>query len=74
MTYSIEIPESARLSETDMKMILAGELYERGILTIGQSAMVAGLSKRTFLELMGKYGFSLFQQNEEELLKEIGNA
>lgn len=74
MNYTVEIPESAQLSEMDLKMILAGELYERGLLTLGQSAKVAGLSKRSFIELMGRYGFSIFQQTEEELLNEIKNA
>ena len=41
-------------------MLLAAKLYERGILSAGQAAEVAGLSKRAFIELLGKYGVSVF--------------
>jgi predicted HTH domain antitoxin len=33
----------------------AAKLYESPKLTIGQAAEAAGLSKRTFAELLGKY-------------------
>jgi predicted HTH domain antitoxin len=42
-------------------------------LSLGQAAKVAGLSKRTFIEIMGKYGFSIFQMSEEEFLNDLEN-
>jgi predicted HTH domain antitoxin len=74
MTLIVDIPQQTPISELEMKIIFGGELYERGFLSLGQAAQVAGLSKRTFIEIMGKYGFSIFQQSEEELLKEIANV
>lgn len=74
MTYTIQIPESASLSEQELKIILGGELYERGILSLGQAAKVAELSKIAFMEMMGKYGFSIFQQTSEDLVEDIKNA
>lgn len=74
MTYTIQIPESASLSEQKLKIILGGEFYERGLLSLGQAAEVAELSKVAFIEMMGKYGFSVFQQTSEDLVEDIKNA
>jgi hypothetical protein len=35
---------------------------------------LAGLSKRTFVEMLGKYGVSLFSQTADELKSDIDNA
>jgi predicted HTH domain antitoxin len=74
MSLIIDIPTQTPISELEMKIIFGGEMYERGFLSLGQAAKVAGLSKRTFIEIMGKYGFSIFQMSEEELLNDIGNV
>ncbi len=55
-------------------MILASRLYESGKLSAGQAAEVAGLSKRTFIELLGRYGVSVFSQSAEDLQNDIENA
>jgi predicted HTH domain antitoxin len=73
-TFSIQLPESSHVSEFDAKIILAGELYERGKLSLGQAAEVAGLSKRAFIEIMGKYGFSIFSDSMEDFEKDLKNA
>ncbi len=65
-TLNIKIPESPDYNEFDLRMILASRLYELGRLTSGQSAEIAGLSKRTFLELLGKYNVSIFGYTIEE--------
>ncbi|MCX6160928.1 MAG: UPF0175 family protein [Ignavibacteriae bacterium] len=65
-TLNIKIPESLDYNEFDLRMILASRLYELGKLTSGQSAEIAGLSKRTFLELLGKYNVSIFGYTIEE--------
>jgi predicted HTH domain antitoxin len=73
-TITLPLPDTFNLSEMELKIILAGELYERKKLSLGQAAELAGLSKRTFIEIMGKYGFSLFSDSEEDLLSDIENA
>lgn len=73
-TFSVELPESSYITEFDAKVILAGELYERGRLTLGQAAEVAGLSKRAFIEIMGKYGFSIFSDSIEDFERDLKNA
>jgi len=74
MTLQVKLPQKFNLSEAEIKIILAGELYERGSLSIGQAAEIAGLTKRAFIEVMGKYGYSLFSKSVDDLLSDIKNA
>ncbi len=71
-TVSVNIPEE--MSELEIKIILAGGLYKREKLTLGQAANLAGLTKGTFIESMGQYGFSVFGDSVEDLLNDIENA
>jgi predicted HTH domain antitoxin len=68
------MPKQAMISEFDIKMFLAAKLYEARKLSLGYCADLAGISKRTFVELLGKYGVSLFSQNASELKSDIENA
>lgn len=71
----MSVPDSFQFSDHDLKIVLAGELYERGVLSLGQAADVADLSKRVFIELMGKFGYSLFAgKDEADLISDIENA
>ncbi len=71
-TLTIEIPDS--LDEHESKILLAAKLYEKGSLSLGQAAGVAGYSKRTFMELLGNYEVSVFNYSEAEIEKDIKNA
>ncbi len=73
-TISITLPDLAGVTEFDARVILAGELYQRGKVSLGQAAEVAGLSKRAFIEIMGKYGFSPFSESVEEFRQDLKNA
>ena len=73
-TVSLNLPDNIDINEPELKIILAGELYERERLSLGQAADLAGLSKRAFIEILGKFGFSIFSQSEEDLLSDIENA
>ncbi len=73
-TIAVELPDHLDLSEFDVKMILAAKLYEDGKLSSGQAAEMVGLSKRAFIETLGKYGVSVFGYTFEELEKDLGNA
>jgi predicted HTH domain antitoxin len=55
-------------------MLLATRLYEQGKLSLGQAAEMAGYSKRTFMELLGDYGVSVFNYPPEELEQDVQNA
>jgi predicted HTH domain antitoxin len=71
-TLTLQIPDN--LDEREAKTMLAAKLYEKGSLSLGQAAEVAGYSKRTFMELLGSYNVSVFSYSETELEKDILNA
>jgi predicted HTH domain antitoxin len=55
-------------------MIIASKLYEDAILSVGQAAEMVGLSKRAFIEMLGKYGVSVFSTSVSDLHIDISNA
>jgi predicted HTH domain antitoxin len=73
-TISINIPEMSDLDSRELTMIVASQLYEGGKLSLGQAADVAGYTKRTFAELLGKYKVSIFNYPFTDLLKDVANA
>ena len=73
-TLTLEIPDTVNLDEKEAKTLLAAKLYEKGTLSLGQAAELAGYSKRTFMELLANYNVSIFNYSDAELEKEIFNA
>ncbi len=73
-SMNFSVPDHVNFDETEWKIILAGELYEREKLTLGQAAELAGFSKRAFIEIMGKYGFSIFTDTVDDLISDLKNA
>lgn len=71
---TLEIPDNLDLDDKEAGMLLAGKLYEQGRLSLGQAAALAGYSKRTFMELLGNYGISVFNYPAEELEDDVKNA
>jgi predicted HTH domain antitoxin len=63
----LNIPDSVDLKDCDFSMIIASKLYQDSTLSAGQAAEVAGLSKRAFLEILGRYGFSVFSSSIDDL-------
>jgi len=73
-TIHINVPDSVDMSEYDFSMLLAAKLYEARKLSSGEAAKMAGLSKRTFIELLGKYDVSVFGNSISDLHSDIDNA
>lgn len=73
-TLQLHIPDSVEKEDNELAMIIASKLYEDGTLSAGQAAEVAGVSKRTFIELLGKYGVSVFSTSVDDLESDIENA
>ena len=73
-TLTINIPDSLDVENKDLAMLVATRLYEVGKLSLGQAAEVAGLTKRTFAELLGNYNVSIFNFPASDLSKDIVNA
>jgi hypothetical protein len=73
-TIQLNIPDGIDLKDHDFSMIIASKLYEDAILSAGQAAKIVGLSKRAFIELLGKYGVSVVSTSISELNSDILNA
>lgn len=71
---TIHLPDTVDLDEKEVTMLLAAKLYEQGKLSLGQAAALAGYTKRTFMELLGKYGVSVFNYPAGELDRDVKNA
>ena len=73
-TIQINIPDGVDLKDYDFSMIVAAKLYEDAKLSSGQAAQIVGLSKRAFIEMLGKYGVSVFSNSISDLQSDIKNA
>ena len=73
-TIQLNIPDSIDLRDYDFSMIVATRLYEEAKVSSGQAAEIVGLSKRAFIELLGKYGVSVFSTSISDLKSDIANA
>jgi predicted HTH domain antitoxin len=65
----VELPPNVSLDEA--QLLLAVKLFETGKLSIGQAALLAGYSKRTFIELLSKMGVPVINYPAEDLEREI---
>jgi predicted HTH domain antitoxin len=70
----LNIPDSVDLKDYDFSMIVAAKLYEDAKLSAGQASEIAGLTKRAFIEILGKYGVSVFSNSLDDLHLDISNA
>lgn len=68
-TMTLQIPDT--VDEKDVKMQLAAHLYDKGIMSSGQAADLAGISKREFIETIGQYGVSVFGESLHDIEKII---
>jgi predicted HTH domain antitoxin len=66
-TLTISLPEEVELYK--VKMIIAASLFERGILSSGQAAELVGITRREFLEEVGKFGGTIFGETAEDIAK-----
>lgn len=71
-TSELKVSLPLGLSEDEAKLLLAIKLYEVGKVSLGQAAKLAGFSKRTFMEMLGRYRVPVFAYSPEELRQEIG--
>lgn len=72
--FQIQIPDSVEINDFELKMLIAVKLFEDGKLSSGQAAEIVGVSKRTFIELLGKYNVSFFGYSYEELEEDLENV
>ncbi len=73
-TLTLNMPDTIEVDNRDLAMIVSTKLYEQGKLSLGQAAEVAGLTKRTFAELLGSYNVSIFNFPASDLSRDVANA
>jgi predicted HTH domain antitoxin len=73
-TLTLNVPDSFDIDDKEVAIILATKLYEQGRLSLGQAAVLVGLTKRNFIELLGKYNVSVFNYPASELSRDVKNA
>ncbi|MEO7045029.1 MAG: UPF0175 family protein [Ferruginibacter sp.] len=73
-TFTISIPDNLEIEETELKLRVAAQLYDERKISLGEGAAIAEVSKRDFIENLGRFGVSLFNYDTEDLLEEIKNA
>lgn len=73
-TLTLTIPDSLDIDNKDLALLVSTRLYEQGKLSLGQAAEVAGLTKRTFAELLGFYNVSIFNFPASDLSNDVANA
>lgn len=67
-TLEVQLPPNISIEEA--RLLLMVKLFETGKLTVGQAAELAGYSKSTFIELLGKLGVPVIDYPSEELEEE----
>jgi predicted HTH domain antitoxin len=73
-TLTLNIPDNVDLTNRELVMLIASRLYEQGKLSLGQAAELAGLTKRTFAELLNQYNVSIFNFPDTDLSSDVENA
>ena len=73
-TLTLNIPDNLDIDNREIVMLLASKLYEQGKLSLGQAAELAGLTKRTFAELISNYNVSIFNFPASDLSSDLKNA
>jgi hypothetical protein len=62
---TLTLPEE--INEKDFKMAVAAILFDKAIFSSGQAADFVGISKKEFIENVGKFGVSVFGETTDDL-------
>ncbi len=65
----LELPSN--LSKDEVQTLLAVKLYETERVSLGQAARLAGYSKQTFIEILGRHQVPIFNYSPDELREEL---
>lgn len=74
MSIQINLPDGLNISPFELTMLLAVKLFEEGLISTGQGAEMVGLSKQTFIEMLGKHKVSIYQYDIDEIEEDVANA
>lgn len=81
-TLRIELPDDALdgMSEEQAQVVareaLLVKLYDLGVISTGRASEILGISRRAFLDLLGQYNVSLFDESMDlaEEMRSAGSA
>ncbi|MEO6189224.1 MAG: UPF0175 family protein [Saprospiraceae bacterium] len=73
-TLHLNIPETVDFDVSEALIAIASRLYEKGKLSLGQAADLAGLSKRTFMEILSNFDVSIFNYSTSDFDQDIENG
>ncbi|RZJ82471.1 MAG: UPF0175 family protein [Flavobacterium sp.] len=71
---TVNIPDNIDLDNLQLAILIASKLYEQGKLSLGQAADLAGLSKKTFIEMLEINDVSVFNYPVSDLSNDVANA
>lgn len=63
-TLTVQLPPD--LQPDEARLYLSMKLFEVGKLSLGQAAEMAGYSKRTYMELLGRHGIPVIDYAPDE--------
>ncbi|MCU0445279.1 MAG: UPF0175 family protein [Microscillaceae bacterium] len=73
LAFSLKMQSDEFIQE--MQTLALVKLFELGKISSGRAAKILGISRIAFLDLLGKYQVSIFNDiNEESLSNDIANA
>ena len=70
-TVTLRLPNNIHVSSKEITMMLAAQLYDQGKLSLGQAAELIGISKKQFMERIGKYGVSVFGETLKDIARDL---
>ena len=73
-TLKIKIPETVDFDDKELLLTISSILFEKGRLSLGQAAEMAGLSKDAFMEILGTFGISVINHPASDLDRDVKNA
>lgn len=65
----VELP--LNVSREEAQLAMAVRLFEKGKISLGQAANMAGFSKRAFIDILGREGIPVVNYPAEDLQKEL---
>jgi predicted HTH domain antitoxin len=67
--FIVELPFN--VTNDEARLALAVRLFEKGRVSLGQAAKLAGFSKRAFIDVLGREGVAVVNYPASELAKEV---
>jgi prevent-host-death family protein len=67
----LAVPYDERLAKEDVHVVVAVHLYEKGIVSIGRAAKIAGLPLTEFIDRLATLKIPVARYSSDELAREV---